>query len=435
MRLPLPFLLYTAALGLLGWTGWMIYESLPLWDRATRNAATSENSKKSSALMADGKGSGPVSSDWNYGASVWWEQFKEINLVGKLPPPPKDPVKDKANEPPPPPPVDMTPLEDIIELVAVMNSGAAKAESGDELGVATHVIVRYKPTANVEPPEWWVKENTRPERRASTPRDLAARGNVATRKGARGSQIQRPRPTARRGSQMPAMAAGGETFVQILWLDGDENDERHTNRLWPTYEHIKLVRVAPDALSAFFVRVLPPTAEGEPAPEQKEEELLQTAAEIPQDVLKALRELRPGGRSPATAKSKAKSGPASGSKWRDVESTTRFGNEFHIGRKDQTRFRRSADDFLNSVSVDTYVSKVSNKRGLSVRSVDTKMAGQFGVTTGDVLLEINGREVASKAQAVNRVKKDFNRGVRSFVTVWLSNGQRVERVYQAPPGN
>jgi hypothetical protein len=45
---------------------------------------------------------------------------------------------------------------------------------------------------------------------------------------------------------------------------------------------------------------------------------------------------------------------------------------------------------------------------------------------------VNGRSVTSKGQAVNMVKKAYKRGVRTFTTKWLSNGQEVERVYQAP---
>ena len=60
------------------------------------------------------------------------------------------------------------------------------------------------------------------------------------------------------------------------------------------------------------------------------------------------------------------------------------------------------------------------------------MVPRDGVQTGDVLLKINGRKISSKAQATNMVKKDYQRGVRTFATEWLSNGQVVERVYQAP---
>ena len=67
-----------------------------------------------------------------------------------------------------------------------------------------------------------------------------------------------------------------------------------------------------------------------------------------------------------------------------------------------------------------------------MRSVAPKLASSYGVQTGDVLLKINGRKISSKAQATNMVKKDYQRGVRTFATEWLSNGQVVERVYQAP---
>ena len=178
------------------------------------------------------------------------------------------------------------------------------------------------------------------------------------------------------------------------------------------------------------MRELPPPAEGEPAPEPKEEELLKTTADIPQDVLQALRKLQ--GRESRTGRTASNSDAAQSQKWRDVEQTTRFGNAFHIGRKDERRFRENADDFFNNVYVDTYVSKTSSLRGVSVRSVEPKLAQSYGIQTGDVLLEVNGRKISSKAQATNMVKKDYRRGVRTFSTKWLSNGQVVERVYQAP---
>ena len=153
---------------------------------------------------------------------------------------------------------------------------------------------------------------------------------------------------------------------------------------------------------------------------------------ISQDVLRELRVLQGGdgeGRDPAAV---ADSQPKS-HQWRDVESTTRFGNEFHIGRKDEQRFRENADDFFNNVYVDTYVSKVSSRRGVQVRSIKPEIAQRFGVVQGDVLLEINNRKVESQAQAMKQVKSDYKRGVRTFSTKWLTaDGQTVDRVYQAP---
>ena len=99
----------------------------------------------------------------------------------------------------------------------------------------------------------------------------------------------------------------------------------------------------------------------------------------------------------------------------------------------QTRYRSSAA-FHEAVGTKPGTYRVSGGmwRGLQVRNVEPQLGGRFGVATGDVLLEINGRAVESKAQAVNQVQKDYERGVRSFATKWLSNGQIVERTYQAP---
>jgi len=179
------------------------------------------------------------------------------------------------------------------------------------------------------------------------------------------------------------------------------------------------------------VREVPPAEDGQPAAEPQEEELLKTTAEIPQDVLLALRKLQ--GRSVTAAGSQRDrpSEPSGADGWREVEETTRFGNQFHIGRKDERRFR-SSGDFFNDVYVDTYVSKTSKLRGVSVRSVQPKLAQSYGIQTGDVLLKVNSRPITSKAQATNMVKKDYQRGVRTFSTEWLSNGQVVQRVYQAP---
>ena len=223
------------------------------------------------------------------------------------------------------------------------------------------------------------------------------------------------------------MSATRDGILQKIWID-DGGNQRRSAALWPPYGHISLARVAADAQSAFFVRAAPAPGEGEAAPEPTEEELLKTTAEIPQDVLVALRKLQ--GRSGERV-ARSDEPESNQNQWREVEETTRIGDQIHIGRKDEQRFR-SSGDFFNDVYVDTYVSKTSSLRGVSVRSVQPKLAQSYGIQTGDVLLEVNSRKITSKAQATNMVKKDYQRGVRTFSTKWLSNGQVVERVYQAP---
>lgn len=426
MRLPIPFLLYVTALGLFGWAGWTVYQMLPQWKVETRNASHEQGRSEGLKLVAQGKASGPISADWRYDRDTWWPQLKQVNLIGKLPPAPVDAAAEAAREVPQAPVVDMTPLEDIFELVSlVYDSGK------DGKGPQSHVIIRFKPQVSVEPPEWWVRENTPP-----TPLAFAGSGDRVIPN----QPPPRIRPTARVGGRptsppgaapMPTGVSSltGREILQKLWLVGGE-DGRRTATLWPSFAHIRLVRVDESAQSAFFVRDVPSPADGSTPPEPKEEELLKTTAGLSQDVLIALRRLQ-GGQAPREVV--AGGAPdSSDMAWREVEETTRYGNQFHIGRKDELRFRQSSEDFFNNVYVDTYTSKFSNTRGLQVRQLDSKVAQSFGITQGDVLLEINGRKVESKAQATNQAKKDYDRGVRTFSTKWLSNGQVVDRVYQAP---
>jgi hypothetical protein len=423
----IPPLLYVLAFSLFAWAGLTVYTSLDLWDGETRTAATIKGRDDAVMLIAKGKGKEPQTSAWNYAAASWWPQLKQVNLIGKLPD--RTPTKEdlanaaKSEEPV----VDLTPLEEIFELVSLVYDGEDAGKGG-----RSHVIIRYKQEAAIEPPEWWIRENTAPTpmaRAGRGPRDLAAAPATATTRSSRNrGRARSSRPvTPPQPSAMPtSMSIAGREVLQKIWVD-DGGDIRRSAKLWGKYSHIRLVRVDASAGSAFFTRAIP-VKEGEPKVEPKEEELLKTTADIPQSVLLSLRRMqgREGDSKSTTVKPTAKP-----NQWREVENTTRYGNEFHIGRKDETSFR-DPDQFFSSVHVDTYVSKTSSMRGLSVRNIKSDVAQKFGVQTGDVLLEVNNRKVSSKAQAVNMVKKDYKRGVRSYATKWMSNGQEVTRVYLAP---
>ena len=438
MRLPLPFLLYVTALALFGWVGWTVYELLPLMKSDARNAASTQGIDDGRAKIGEGKGKGPAIVDWNYGKPNWWPQLKQVNLIGKLPPKKPTPEEIEQAKQPVEPVVDMTPLDEIFELVSLVYDG-----KGGGKGENSHVIIRYKQGVDVQPPAWWERENAPPSTSGGS-------GVARVRDAVRPGRLGRPGPTpgkragsklpattarpgrpGRPGRPMPSTSTAGREILQKLWVD-DGGNIRRSSQLWETFDHIRLVRVAPDAQSAFFVREMPPKDDGGPA-ETKEEEILKTTMNLSQDVLKELRLLqgREGERTGRVGRPVASGGAAQ--PWREVEETTRFGNQFNIGRKDERRFRENADDFFSNVYADTYVSKVSDRRGVQVRSIKPQIAQRFGVVTGDVLLEINGRKVESKAQAVNRVKKDYKRGVRTFSTKWLTaDGQIADRVYQAP---
>ena len=234
----------------------------------------------------------------------------------------------------------------------------------------------------------------------------------------------------------------GREFLQKIWVQ-DDGDPRRSATLWPVKSQsmtpggkprelgtVRLVRVAPDAQSAFFTRQLPVVDPNAPPPEPKEEELLKTTMSIPQDVLIEMRRLQ--GRSAPTAKSGGAAKSGGNASWVDVQETTKVGTVTHVGRRDEQLFREDPDRVFGKLQMDTYVSKSSSLRGIVVRNVEPELAGRFGVVTGDVLVEINGKQVQSKEQAIQFGQADYNKGVRTFSTKWLSNGQLVERTYQAP---
>jgi hypothetical protein len=289
------------------------------------------------------------------------------------------------------------------------------------------VIVRYKAEANVQPPEWYMRENMPPTNGAPVgSRDVVASpGRQPTRPAQRPPTQAPPRPV----TPMPTSMVGRE-ILQKLWVD-DGGDPRRSNRLWPGFEDIQLVRVAADAQSAFFVRDVPAPKPGETAVEPKEEELLKTSMNLSQDVLRELRRLQGlEGEAPARDPN-ATAGAAKGT-WVEVDETTQIDGVRHIGRKDAQRFEQDSDRLFEQLNFDTYVSKSSSLKGLIVRNVDPKLAQQFGVAAGEVLLELNGRPVQTQAQALQIGKADYQRGVRTFVTKWLANGQVIDRTYQAP---
>jgi hypothetical protein len=434
MKLPIPFLLYTAALGLAGFTGWTVYKMLPLLDEDTRKAATGKGMKDATDRISIGRGQLAISADWQYGprTSEWWAEFKAVNFLGKLPPPPPPPPGASAGNTTTVAARDVRPLEQIIELVSLVYD--SKDEGKGEL---SHVIVRYRTEANVQPPEWYVRETSvsTPVGGPAAPRDVAPPvrrgGNPGGPQGRQNTPNQ-PAPAGKGpASTMPTSQVGREV-LQKVWIQGD-GDPRRDAKLWPPFSDIQLVRVDPSAQIAYFTRTEPSTNPGQPVQTSKEEPLHKTSMGLSQDILQELHRLR--GTQPTAAGSVGPTAvaPTAGTNtWQDVEENTLINNVRHIGRQQEQRLRENPDELWEKIHVDTYVSKQGKTRGLLVRSVDAKVASQFGVEQGDVLLEVNGRAVQTQAQALQFGKGEYKKGVRTFVTKWLSAGQVVERTYQAP---
>ena len=202
MRLPLPFLLYVTALGLFSWAGWTVYQSRDLWGSERLSAASSKGRDDALELIARGKSKGPKSGDWNYSAQGWWPQFKEVNLIGKLPERKPTQAEIAAAKVPDTPAVAMTPLEDSLELVSLVSDSRDGGKGGQ-----AHIIIRYKPDSGVEPPEWWVRENTSPSAAGRAPGDYSAAPNTAVRHGrAPTSRLRRRRRVP--GRRCPVVRPG-----------------------------------------------------------------------------------------------------------------------------------------------------------------------------------------------------------------------------------
>lgn len=437
MKLPTTLLLHVSSVGLLALVGLTVSKMVPHYKPKNQDEAQRAGAEVAKDKLASGRGQGPTSESWNYGGpnAAWWAGFSKVNLIGKLPPPPPKPVDGNEGDnggPPPAKDVPLRPLAEVIELVSLVCDGKSEGKGGN-----SHVILRFKPDANVEPPEWWVRENvSTPAAGAGASRPMD--GVPPPRGGGNRPASPASAGAARPVGALPVAATNGEK-VQRVWVQ-DDGDPRRSSVLWPIKStdgrevgKVRLVRVAANAESAFFVRELPPLKAGDPPRLQPEEELIKTSMNIPQEVLAEMRRMqgRPG--PAAGGSSGGASLPASNGQWIDQTITSRNGNLWNVGREDEQRFRERSDELFERLDVDTYVSKTSSMRGVYVRNVEPELATKFGVSTGDVLLEVNGRKVESKAQAIQAGKADYNRGVRTFTTKWLtSSGQVVDRTYQAP---
>lgn len=436
MKLPLPLLLYASSLGMLAFGALTVQKLVPV---ESRKAAAERGNAAGTAAVEAGRGKGPVSADWRYNQASWWADFKNVNFVGKLPPPPPKP-KDAEDQPKTEAPREVRPLDQIVELVSLVYDSQDLGR-----GELSHIIVRYRPEANVQAPEWYLRETASMGAgagAASGPRDTTAPparqgGNAAGPQGSRNRDGGNRPPPRGPATQVPTSMVGKE-FLQKMWVRGD-GDPRREPRLWPPFQDIRLVRIDPSAQIAYFVRTPPPSSSGEVPPKSgevagvpAEEPLVKTAFNLSADLVQELQRLRGDSGSAIQAKPDAKvAGVADQPDYPDVEETTLVGGVRVLGRRQEQRFRENSDEVWQRIQLDTYQSRTSTTRGLQVRSVDPAIAAEFGVVQGDVLLEVNGHPVRSQAEALRFGESEYGKGVRTFVTKWLSAGQVVERTYQA----
>jgi hypothetical protein len=221
MRLPVNALLYLASIGLLAASGWFFYNATEKLGAPKPSTFSESGRKDGESSVARGKGMGPSTANWSYTPQSWWQSFREARLIGKLQPGQEEP---KPVEPPKPP---VKPLEQIIEVISLLYESTSAGKGGDSLAV-----IRYKPEANVQPPE-------------DVLRRYAAAANQLPVGGVRPADVVAApgRPGARTPNQPRAatsmpITAGSKDYVQYL-LPGEA--------LWPPYTDIVLARIASDA--------------------------------------------------------------------------------------------------------------------------------------------------------------------------------------------
>lgn len=423
MKLPVNAFLYVVSAGLLGVAGWTFYKTYPEQSQAAHDKRHNQGIAEARDLLAKTKGQNDKAErNWNYEGTWWKTAFLSPNVLGKDPPKQVSPEQIAAAQQAQTQ-VTVQPLEEIIELVTVV------CDRGSGKGDLSHVVVRYK--GQVDTPEWYQREN-RPAS-AAAPMDSVAPGGGAQAggrggRGGRGGGGNAPRAA----TPMPASTAGAE-ILQRIWVAGD-GSARFENKLWAPYSDIKLVRVSPDARSAFFVRPAPAPKPGEPPVPAKEEELFKTSMPMSQDVAAAvadiLRTAAPdrlrGGKSDLAA------APANGN-WIDDVETKKIDGRINVGRKDEQLYRENPNALLERVNAESYVSKTgSGLKGVVFRNIEPAIAQKFGVAQGEVLISLNDEKVETKADAMAVGKRQYNRGTRTFVAKFLSNGQVIERSYQLP---
>jgi hypothetical protein len=439
MKLPVNAFLYLVSTGLLGGAGYTFYRTFPDQTTEARMVRHNNGLKEARDLLSKAKDPQARSDrTWNYAGKWWKDGFMAANVLGKEKP--KDPTGGPDPTKPVAPTTTTQPLADIIELVTVMYGASApgdpnlgKYDPSSGKGDRSHVIVRYK--GQVTPPDWYQRENQPVTSSSSAP---AGPGDsvAATQSGAPARGPQRggvrggagPRPA----TPMPganASTAGAE-ILQRVWVAGD-GTPHFENMLWAPYSDIKLVRVDPDSRYAVFVRVPPPPKAGEKPVEPAEEQLFQTSVPMSQEMAKAMYEIL---RQPdPTQKKNDKPAVVESGQWIDTNdgTTQKINGAYQVGRKDRDMFGGDAKFFEQNVNAESYVSK--SVRGLMIKNVNSQIASRFGISAGEVVIAVNGESVETRADAMATGKRQYDRGTRTFVVTFLSNGQRIDRSYQMPP--
>ena len=407
-KLPINLLLYLASTGLGGGSCWLFYTAMVEGPASVTNDQIREEFL---GKIKQGRSSEADDRRDRYARNPeWWKTFRDANMLGTLPPVKEPETPTEVEEPK----VDTgVPIEDILSVVSIT------FDSGDG-HVHTGCVVKYKPEANVQPPEGLFGSG------GATASSGDAVGLVDP-SGAVGSSTRsdsgtrRGRSSSRRSAAPMSTASGG--------TDRLTHHLKINEVLWSSHDNIRLIGVADDASHVIFRR----EDGGKPEAEWEEVKAFKNELELPTELLE---ELLAGRKSTGKKTPGEKSGsPESSDAWVAVEETREVQpGQVHISRQDNDYLRTNMSRVLHEeVGIRAYRSKSGRIRGLQITRVPSQLS-RFGLVNGDVILEVNGIPVSTKAQAIKVGRQQYNRGSRTFIVKVLSRGVIGERTYYAPRG-
>jgi hypothetical protein len=401
MRLPINPILYLVSAGLLGASGWLFQQTLT----ARKSRPPVEIKDEAEQVVQRGRKLEPegLTDRYKEDSRPYWMQFKDINLTGKLPPPVEGPQEQQPVQPIAPP---VVPIHELLTVAAILAGGSQD----------TLVVIRYKPTAGVEPPL--------PPSGASVsiggPRDTVAAAPVQPTE--RGGNVPLPR-----GAPPPAALDPTLKLVHTMRLE---------DKLWPPHDNIRLIRIGDDANSVVFLRE-DPTKDRK---EWTEERVVKDSLDLGTKLMQALSgggAARPpaNGEGQGDAPDVAPAPPmqVEGYAWQDAPDGQTWQDDrghIHIGSKDQQVFEQDPNQLMEQVGLRDYQSKSGRITGVQVRQVPRELA-RYGLVTGDVVISVNGTPVRNRAEGIKVGKEEYRKGVRSFdVRLWRA-GREITLTYHS----
>lgn len=421
MKGPVQLLLYAAIAGLCGGFGWQVYS---LWElrtdaEQTRNPRIAQLHKTVDAKLTSAKAEVNSGSqgevDYNRPQRLW-NAFEKANFHGYEEPEKPDPAEQQPSETVTQRPK-QPPVEDLLTVVF--------AVSGNE--DSSILTIRYKPEANIEPPEGYAAglAALSGPGRTGGPRDSVGSRSTSRslnqgRNNSRSRNANRPTTPRPRPNTFPNSGAATGEYYDLLRI-GDS--------LWEPHQDVTLIAIDREG-NATFQRDGEDYTEEEKAPQK----IYREVAGLSQAILKRLAE---GGfvstNTPQQVSTASQAQIQQDTGWVETEQTQIFEangrKRVNLARNDPVLqdARRMFNEEIGAKTIST----PGGTKGVQITRLPSN-ASQYGVQTGDIVLSINGESVSSRTEAVKVSRAQYDRGRRTFEVEFLRDGRRVTQSFVAP---